>query len=142
MSERGRKPGFTYYVYRIFDGLQTLYVGKGSGRRLQAQIRRFRCAGEVVEHCTSDDHAFEREIHWIAELRPTENKLAGGNGGRCQPKKRPRLAKEFHEIEQVGSRRYSARFLLRKLDELNCERFGVSKVDLFRLREVANGPRC
>jgi hypothetical protein len=128
-----------FYVYRIFDGLQTLYVGKGSGRRLQSQVRRFRCKGEIVEECKSDDHAFEREVHWIAELKPTENRLAGGNGGRCKPKRKPRLMKEFAEIERVGSRRYAAMFLLRKLDESNCERWGVSLESLARLRHVAAG---
>lgn len=147
MSTPGRAP---FYVYRIFDGVQTLYVGKGSGRRLAAQKRKFRCSGEIIEECKSDDHAFEREKHWIAELRPTENMLPGGNGGRVRPKPLSAAAKrairEFQkfeaELSEVGPRRYVARFLTRKLAEFNCEAFGVSKLDLNRLRAVANGPRC
>lgn len=143
MAERGRSPGFTmFYVYRIYDGVETVYVGKGSGRRLAHQMRKFGLPGAIVEECKSDDHAFEREVHWIAELKPTANKLAGGNGGRCKPKPKPRLAREFREIERVGSRKYAAQVLVRKLDEHNCGRWGVSKVALDRLREVANGPRC
>lgn len=40
-----------------------------------------------------------------------------------------------------GTRRYAARFLLTKLNEINCAQYGVSKVELFGLREIANGPR-
>lgn len=137
---RGRKPKF--YVYRLFDGFETLYVGKGSGRRLANQKCAYRCEGEVLECCTSDDHAFAREVHWIAQLRPTLNKLAGGNGGRCRPKPKPRRTRDEIEIERTGSRRYAARFLLSKLDERNCDAYGLSKVGLSRLREVANGPWC
>lgn len=132
----------TFYVYRIFDGDVTVYVGKGSGRRLHNQKRRFGLDGSIIEKCRSDNHAFEREVHWIKRLKPTDNRLPGGNGGRCSPKARPRLSKDFREIERVGPRRFAARFLLTRLDERNCDQYGVSKVGLSRLREVANGPRC
>lgn len=131
-----------FYVYRIFEGLHTLYVGKGSGRRLQQQKARFRAEGEIIEVCKSDDHAFTREVYWIAQLHPTENKCPGGNGGRCRPARKPRLPREYAEMERVGLRRYAARFLATRLSEANCQQFGVSKVDLNRLIEVANGPRC
>lgn len=140
MAERGRRPGF--YVYRIFDGVTTVYVGKGSGSRLANQKRVFALPGEIIEECRSDDHAFEREIHWIKTLMPTDNKNVGGLGGRVRPRRKPRLTKEYREIEAMGSRRYAARFLLTKLSEVNCEHWGVSKVGLDRIREVANGPRC
>jgi hypothetical protein len=136
-----RKQQVECYVYRIFDGEVTVYVGKGSGRRLESQKRRFGLDGVVIEKCKSDDHAFEREVHWIAQLKPTDNILAGGNGGRCRPKPKPRLDRTFAEIERIGSRKYSAQILVRKLYEGNCEQYGVSKIDLNRLREVANGPR-
>jgi hypothetical protein len=139
-AQRGRKPGF--YVYRIFDGFETVYVGKGSGRRLSNQKLSFRLDGEILEHCRSDDHAFERERHWISLLMPSENKNPGGFGGRVRPRRAPRLPKEYRDIEAVGSRRYVARFLLTKLNERNCGRFGLSKIGLDRIREVANGPRC
>lgn len=126
-----------FYVYRIFDGAQTLYVGKGSGKRLADQKRRFRCEGEIIEECNSDDHAFKREIHWIAELRPTENRAAGGNGGRCRPKRAPSIPREIREIERIGTRRYAAMILVRKLDESNCEQWGVSLGSLAKIREVA-----
>jgi hypothetical protein len=45
----------------------------------------------------------------------------------------------------ADARRKIAKFFLRRLNEHNCERYGVSKVDIFRLREAwreaANGPR-
>jgi len=129
-----------FYVYRIFEGVHTLYVGKGSGKRLANQKRRFRSDGEIIEWCRTEDKAFEREVHWIAELMPTENVLAGGNGGRVKRKKRQPAF--LSEIEKAGPRRYAARFLLTKLNELNCAQWGVSPENLIRLREMASGPRC
>ncbi len=130
------------YVYRIFDGAVSVYVGKGSGRRLQCQKVKFGLPGEILEEFSSEQKAFDRERFWIAELKPTENKCAGGNGGRCRPKRKPRRCHTEIEMERVGPRKHVAQFLLKKLNELNCEGWGVSKIDLFRLREVANGPRA
>jgi hypothetical protein len=42
---------------------------------------------------------------------------------------------------RMASRKMVARALLKKLNEANCEQYGVSKVDICRLREVANGAR-
>lgn len=127
------------YVYLIKDGETPIYVGKGTGRRAAHSARKH--GGEVVylERDLTDDQAFNRERHWIAELQPVENKCLGGNGGRCRPKAAPQKCKVMREIERVGSRVYAARFLLTKLSEANCERWGVSKVELSRLREVAHG---
>lgn len=139
-----------FYVYRIFDGHETVYVGKGSGRRLQSQMRSFSMDGEVIEHCSSDDHAFEREVHWISQLKPTANKAAGGNGGRCRPKPlspEQRKAKREYaaflaEYDSVGPKRHVARFLLSKLNETNCGAYGLSTIDISRLREVSSGCWC
>ena len=38
-------------------------------------------------------------------------------------------------------RKLLARALLKKLNENNCEQYGISKVDISRLREVAYGAR-
>ena len=128
MSERGR-----FYVYRIFDGEVTVYVGKGSGKRLAAQIRRFCLSGEIVEWHHNEDAAFAAERAWIAKSKPTDNLVAGGNGGRATKKKRPRLHPSFQEIERIGSRVYAARFLLGYCPQILNQR-GV----LSRTREVAN----
>ena len=48
-------------------------------------------------------------------------------------------ARPFEEIERVGSQKYTARWLCSRLHEGNCEQYGVSKVKLDRLREVAHG---
>lgn len=148
------------YVYRIFERLCTLYVGKGSGPRAQVQARRFGANVEIIEDGLTDNQAFEREKHWIAELKPTENKDAGGTGGRVNPEpsmpkslKGQLTQKEWRaalrdtektnaDIERIGIRRYCARFLLTKLDKFNCEQWGVTLSQLGRLQEVANGPKC
>lgn len=146
-----------FYIYRFFEGEVTIYVGKGKGRRFKAQQSRFRCSGEILEYCVDEMTAYERERHWIAELKPTENKNAGGAGGVTSaiyqvPKSvrgiftlsawKRHVAEtnaDFDAIERIGSRKYCAQFLLRKLNEANCEQWGLSKVDIFRLREVAHG---
>jgi hypothetical protein len=127
MSSNLARPRF--YVYRIFDGPTTVYVGKGSGTRLRIQIGRFGLPGEIIESCRSDDHAFERERHWIKSLRPTDNRHPGGNGGRRRPKPKARMA----------SPASVARYLLLKLYPGNIAEFGVSMADYDRLIEVAGG---
>lgn len=129
-----------FYVYRIFDALQTVYVGKGSGRRLQVQEAKFMLPGEIIESVDNETKAYIRERHWISELKPTENRCAGGNGSRCRTKRAAKRCETELAMNRVGPRKHIAQFLLRKLNELNCEKYGVSKVELFRLREVANGP--
>jgi len=155
MAGRGRK----CFVYVIKSGDVPLYVGKGTGRRHKSSARAHGGEAHILEWCDSDDHAFERERHWITELQPENNICPGGNGGRSKPRSRfdvpkglkgivsavdwRRTVKEQDKLaadmERIGSRKYVAQFLCRKLDEANCEAWGVSKVDLFRLREVAHG---
>jgi hypothetical protein len=69
-----------FYVYRIFDGEQTIYVGKGSGGRFNAQKRNFNLDGEILEHCATEQEALQFEMAWITRLKPTANKTAGGDG--------------------------------------------------------------
>jgi hypothetical protein len=40
---------------------------------------------------------------------------------------------------RIADRRNVAKLLLKKLNEDNCEQYGVSKIDIFRLRDVAYG---
>lgn len=129
-----------FYVYRIFDGPTTVYVGKGSGRRLQSQQYAFHLPGEIVEHCKSDDHAFQRERHWISILQPTENISAGGNGGRAK-KKRVWVGRTKLDVamRKYGTRYGSAMVLLTFLDERNCEQYGVPKENIQIFRDyIAN----
>jgi len=70
-----------FYVYRILGEMgETVYIGKGCGRRLQQQKRRFKSDGEVMELCSTDKQAFRRERALIAEYNPPLNKSPGGNG--------------------------------------------------------------
>jgi hypothetical protein len=142
MAEQQRR----CYVYRIFDGHETVYIGKGTGRRLQTQLRRFGVDGEILARDLTDEQAFRRERELIAELMPTANRHPGGNGGRSVKKRKPSLPlwwrKQQREMQELGTRKYVARFLARKLNYANCELYGISKVGMDRLLEVANGPRC
>ena len=127
------------YVYAIKAGDQIIYIGKGVGRRASVSARR--CGGEweILKSFTKEDAAFAYEREMIALHKPSMNICAGGNGGRARPKAIPRKPKWLTEIERIGTRVYAARFLLTRLDDDNCEQWGVSKLDLSRLRGVANG---
>lgn len=124
-----------FYVYRIFYGLETVYVGKGSGRRLESQKSKFRLPGEIIATFASESDAYAHEIKMIASLMPTENKHPGGNGSWTRKRVKRKLGWEY-EIERVGSRRYAARELL-KLDLSGV--LDASKIDA--IRQVADGPR-
>lgn len=103
-----------FYVYRLFDGETTLYVGKGSGRRLCTQMRRHNCSGEILERFKDERAAYQYEIKLIAELAPRWNIHKGGNGS-CAQKKPPRRKYGWElEMHRVGIRVYAARLLLRK----------------------------
>lgn len=134
---KGREPGF--YVYAIMDGETVLYVGKGHGRRARVSARNHCGQHRILERMECENEAFAREVFWIAELMPQNNITKGGNGGRVKPKGKKRQPKAYYEMERVGRQVYCARFLCERLAEHNCELYGVSKVDLNRLREVAYG---
>ena len=136
------KTARAFYVYALKDEIGVVrYIGKGSGRRLKTQERRYGLAGTILEWCKTEAHAYAREISFIATYHPELNIHPGGNGARAQQVRRRRTRDEM-EMERVGTRRYTARYLLAKIDTVNCAVFGVSKSDVLRLREVANGPRC
>lgn len=147
-----------YYIYCFIDGHEILYIGKGSGRRVNAQARRFSCEYKILERTDDEEFAYYREKHWIAQLQPTLNMNKGGGGSISSDivplqyrrlftlkewkKSKVESTREAREIERVGSRKYAAQILLKKVDERNCSQFGLSEVDVNRWREVANGPRC
>jgi hypothetical protein len=120
-----------FYVYELSneDGIQ--YVGKGSGRRLKNQERRFGLSGRIVAEFAKEPDAYAFEVSRIAELNPPLNKCKGGNGSRAIQKRHRKTAWEM-TFERIGSRRYAALLLLhfsRLLDP--------SKVD--QIRRVAHG---
>jgi hypothetical protein len=134
------RKGWYVYAVRNEHG-DMLYIGKGCQDRYLASARRLGGYAEVLELFNGEVAAFKAERKLIAKYRPSMNKTAGGDGGRS----RRRIVREpswVREINAVGSKRYAARFLLTKLDEDNCASYGVSKVGLNRIREVANGPPC
>lgn len=108
MAARKLKP---FYVYKIIDSDGVYYVGKGSGRRLNSQMRTFSRAGEIIERFEREADALAAERRYIAELKPRANKCAGGNGNR-KKKGRTHSYKWVREIEKVGTRVYAARLAL------------------------------
>lgn len=130
------------YVYAVMVDGAIAYVGKGTGNRLNVSARKHGGQPVVLRECKSEDDAFAYEREMIALHRPSRNLCKGGNGGRAKAKPSPRKPKWLAEIERIGSKVYAARFLLTRLDDANCEQWGVSKLDMNRLREVANGSRA
>jgi hypothetical protein len=125
-----------FYVYRLADyGGETLYIGKGTGRRLKNQISRTGLYGEIISRHATDAAAYKAEVAYISKFKPSLNKNSGGGG----PMLRRVIAKPpkwIREIEEVGSRRFTARALL-ALDLSSV--LDASKIEA--IRQVANGPR-
>lgn len=122
-----------FYVYRIFGKAgETLYVGKGSSARLQAQKRRFGAEGEIVARFKREADAYAFEVRLIAEMSPALNKHPGGNGPRCK-KRRPHRPAWLIEMERIGSRVYAAREMLARWPYL----FDPSTLE--KIRQVAYG---
>lgn len=104
-----------FYVYRIYDGDVTVYIGKGRGRRLSDQQRRFGLPGEIVKTFRSERAAYAFEAKQISKLKPIANKVAGGGGAitRRGLKLPAWFTSQIREIENIGSRRWVARELLK-----------------------------
>lgn len=148
-----------FFVYAVMDGPTCLYVGKGCGRRHKASARKHGGEAVILKRFAKEADAFKAERSYISELMPQNNVSPGGQGGRATPVSRfdvpKRLAGvvsksawrrdilEFdaaaEEMARIGTRKYAALALFKKIDENNCEQWGLSKVDVFRLREAAYG---
>jgi len=121
-----------FYVYALKQGDVVAYVGKGSGKRLEAQKRKFRLDGDKLETFTSEAKALIAERKWILILCPELNRCAGGNGGRV---KRRIVRSNWERMIARNSRGYAARLLL------GVERSVSGLVDpskLEAIRQVAN----
>jgi hypothetical protein len=132
------------FVYVVTDGPTVLYVGKGTGRRHLQSATNHGGTAQIVERFTCEGKAFARERQLISELMPTKNKCLGGNGGRAAPRPKPRKTKwdrEIEAIEKMGLRKYAARWLLTNSEAI-MRHVPDSKLDVYRLSEVANGCRA
>jgi hypothetical protein len=87
----------SFYLYRIFRGEETLYIGKGTGRRLAKQKSRFQADGEIVAYYDDEREAYREEIKLIAAHQPPLNKHPGGQGGRAGLWHRRELPNGFTE---------------------------------------------
>ncbi len=71
-----------FYVYRILgERDETVYIGKGTGRRLSHQKRRFKADGEIIAEFVSEGAAYHHEKKLIALHNPPLNRCGGGGGG-------------------------------------------------------------
>jgi hypothetical protein len=108
----------TFYVYAFYaDDGAIAYVGKGKGPRFKRQEKRFApMKGKILKHFKCEDNAFHYEWKLIEKHSPALNKCKGRN---CKPAKNgyayldKELAKEWKEMERVGTRVYAARVLIR-----------------------------
>jgi hypothetical protein len=128
-----------FYVYKITDDDGVFYVGKGSGSRINVQIRKFSRRGEIVGRYKTDREAFAAERALIAELSPRHNICPGGNGGTARRRKSRRRECWEVEIDRVGVRVYAAKALLR-FETANPGLLDPSKIDV--IRQVADGCRA
>lgn len=100
-----------FYVYELFtaDGVQ--YVGKGSGRRLDVQKKKFSMDGRNVSEFGKERDAYAFEVQHIASVKPPMNRCKGGNG--CTVQKKREVKTAFERLyERIGSRAMAARLVL------------------------------
>lgn len=94
-----------FYVYALLQDGVAQYIGKGSGRRILVQERKFNLAGVILRWFSSESASYKFERAAIKEHRPPLNKSPGGDGSRAKRRRRAVL-KEW-------SRADVARFLMR-----------------------------
>lgn len=121
MATRGRPMGKLhqddvrakrFFVYELVasDGA-VHYVGKGSGRRLAVQQKRYGLAGRIVERFSNEEAAYKFEVAHIQKVKPLLNKHRGGNGCRATPYVEPKDA--FIDLcRRLGVRVVAARMAL------------------------------
>ena len=112
-----------FYVYRILGEMgEIVYIGKGTGSRLDRQKRRFQSDGEVVKFFASEDAAYRHERKLIALHNPPLNQDTGGCGGRFGMTN----GKTFSEAGMFSS----LALIIRKLAKF--DRFTLIGVDIGR----------
>lgn len=123
-----------FYVYALKDEAgRVMYVGKGSGRRLECQKRKFGLAGEILERHASEAKAYAAEVRLIAEMNPPLNKHPGGNGSRAKAERVPSWVRD---MSRIGTQRFAARLLMSVL-RVRPDLIPASKVEA--IRQVAYG---
>jgi len=133
MAKVGR-PTWRFYVYQFNDDCgNTIYIGKGSGRRLAVQKRNIQGIGHEVARFKKESDAYSFEIQLISELRPSLNKCSGGNGSKAT-RQVLRKDKWQSNFERIGPKRYAAQLAI-AFSNLAC--IQPSKIE--QLREVAYG---
>ena len=103
-----------FYVYAFYNGETVIYIGKGCGRRIHNQERRFGSKGVILKEFKSEKAAYNYEAKLIREMKPEFNKAAGGGGAISRRKDRlpAWYIAELKQIEALGSRKYTALKLL------------------------------
>lgn len=131
-----------FYVYEVLDPIgNVIYVGKGSGRRMQASKRsRQGTDAREVARFRKESDAYAFEIGRIAELAPECNKHPGGNGSKATVKRERETAFQ-RAYRQWGPSVLAARMLMIVLAA--CKKAGIeypgdaSKVE--QIRRVSYG---
>lgn len=132
----GEPQAWRFYVYALTEGDAIRYVGKGSGRRLQAQRRNHKLEGHEIARFKRESDAYAFEITQIAEHSPPINSHPGGNGSKATPQRQPRKDKWTRNLEAIGHKRYAARLILEHV--WKCPHI-MSTSELEIVRQVAYG---
>ena len=102
-----------FYVYELLtDDGNILYVGKGSGKRLDVQKKAHQANGVEVARFKKESDAYAYEVERIKSASPMLNKCAGGNGSRCTAKRESKSSFQ-KQMEAIGSKAMAARLWLR-----------------------------
>lgn len=129
------KQNSRFYTYKLTDNEgKVAYIGKGSGNRLDRQMKRYQMQGEYVTWHKNERYAYSKEVQLIAELKPYLNKKKGGNGKYALPKPpEKRVNDPFYKLcDKLGTRVVAARICMNYW-----YMFEPSKVE--QIRKIAYG---
>jgi hypothetical protein len=117
------------YVYRLTHQGETLYIGKGTGKRLSKQRSSYKLEGEIIWECKSEKEAYKRERELVEMFSPLLNLCAGG-GGSMAVKRRTYTRREPTQREL---RIDVAKQLITRWP------YAIPPSKIERIRQVANG---
>lgn len=69
-----------WFVYRLMDHEEIIYIGKGFGNRHRVSARERGGVPEIIETFVNEKKALDAEKEYIAKHRPPLNKTNGGEG--------------------------------------------------------------
>jgi hypothetical protein len=125
----------TFYVYEILDeSNNVIYIGKGTNNRVKHSLRERKGSSyNIVKYFEHEHKAYEYEVKHIAKYSNLLNANKGGFGGNVL-----KGDKETRLMQEIGTRAYAARMLLRYYLSFKALASKVDKYYSKELQEIFN----